>query len=35
MTQLSTKLYEQLADADRLGTIIKKNLEGLGYRGGR
>ena len=33
MTQLSTKLYEQLAEADRLGTTIKKNLEGLGYRG--
>ena len=33
MTQLSAKFYEQLAEADRLGTIIKKNLEGLGYRG--
>ena len=33
MTQLSTKLYEQLAEADRLGTTIKKNLEGFGYRG--
>ena len=33
MTQLSAKLYEQLAEADRLGTTIKKNLEGLGYRG--
>ena len=33
MTQLSAKLYKQLAEADRLGTTIKKNLEGLGYRG--
>ena len=33
LTQLSTKLHEQLSQADRLGTIIKKNLEGLGYRG--
>ena len=33
MTQLSTKLYEQLAEADQLGTTIKKNLEGFGYRG--
>ncbi len=33
MTQLSTKLYEQLAESDRLGTTIKKNLEALGYRG--
>ena len=35
MTQLSAKLYEQLAEADQLGTTIKKNLEGLGYRGER
>ena len=35
MTQLSAKLYEQLAKADQLGTTIKKNLEGLGYRGER
>lgn len=33
MTQLSTKLYEQLAESDRLGKTIKKNLEALGYRG--
>ncbi len=33
MTQLSTKLYEQLAKADRLDTTIKKNLGELGYRG--
>lgn len=35
MTQLSAKLYEQLTKADQLGTIIKKNLKGLGYRGER
>ena len=33
MIQLSAELYEQLAKADQLGTTIKKNLEGLGYRG--
>ncbi len=33
MTQLSTKLHEQLAESERLGTTIKKNLEALGYRG--
>ena len=33
MPQLSAKLYELLAEADRLGTTIKKNLERLGYGG--
>ena len=33
MVQLSAKLYKQLTKADQLGTTIKKNLAGLGYRG--
>ena len=33
MIQLSAKLHEQLAESERLGTTIKKNLEALGYRG--
>ena len=33
ITQLSEKLYEQLAESERLGAVIKKNLETLGYRG--
>ena len=33
ITELSEKLYEQLAESERLGSVIKKNLETLGYRG--
>ena len=33
MTQLSAKLHKQLAESERLGATIKKNLEALGYRG--
>ena len=33
ITQLSEKLYEQLAESERLGAAIKKNLESLDYRG--
>ena len=33
ITQLSEKIYEQLAESERLGAAIKKNLESLGYRG--
>ena len=33
ITQLSKKLHEQLAESERLGAAIKKNLEVLGYRG--
>lgn len=33
ITQLSEKLYEQLAESERLGAAIKRNLESLGYRG--
>jgi type I restriction enzyme M protein len=31
MTELSVKLYEQLAEAEQLEAIIKKNLEFPGY----
>ena len=30
---LTEKLHKQLAESDRLGAVIKKNLETLGYRG--
>ena len=33
ITELSEKLYEQLAESERLGAAIKKNLESLSYRG--
>ena len=33
MEQLSTELHEQIAESERLGTTIKKNLEALGYKG--
>ena len=31
MAELTTTLYEQFAEADRLEAVIKKNLEVLGY----
>ena len=31
MTELTTKLYEQFAESERLEAAIKKNLEVLGY----
>ena len=31
MSELSAELYEQFAKADQLESVIKKNLEALGY----
>jgi len=31
MAELSSQLYEQMAEGEKLDAAIRKNLEGLGY----
>jgi type I restriction enzyme M protein len=31
MTEMSQTLYTQMAESEKLDTVIRKNLEGLGY----